>query len=282
VLVCALLAASATAIYLGQAGGTSRASGLARAVASTASGSSAYALTAATQVRERAAAWVAAQVGHGVIVACDPLMCADLLRRGFPAVNLEQIGPDATDPLGSGIVISTAPVRSQFAARLTTIWASQVIASFGTGADLVQILVAAPHGAATYWAAEQADLAARKTAGKDLLGNANVHALPAPARQLAAGLVDTRLLITLAALAHRYPLYIRGFGDDGPGASPGTPLRSAAIATTKPGYLRDMLAFLHAQRMPLLAQATEIRNGSITFVQVEFSAPSPIGLLAQN
>ncbi len=46
---------------------------------------SARALAAAAASREQAAAWVATQVSHGVIVGCDPLMCAALLAARLPA-----------------------------------------------------------------------------------------------------------------------------------------------------------------------------------------------------
>jgi hypothetical protein len=281
-LVCALLLASTAAIYLGHARGGARPSGHRGATAASVSGSDPYALTAATQVRQRAAAWVATQVSHSVIVGCDPLMCSALEQHGFPAANLAPIQAGTGDPLGSGIVMSTAAVRSQFGPRLTSVWAPQAIASFGMGEDLVQVLVTAPRGAAAYRSGLQADLNARKTGGRDLLGNANVHVSTRPRQQLAAGLVDTRLLITLAALAHSYPLYIRGFTGLGPGASPGTPLRAAAITTTSASYLRDMLAFLRAQRVPLLAQTAELGAGRTTVVEIEFSAPSPTGLLPQG
>jgi hypothetical protein len=281
-LVCALLVASAAAIYLDQARGGGRATGRGRDAASGASGSGSDAVVAATQVRQRAAAWVASQVGHGVIVACDPLMCAALQHNGFPAASLAPIQPGAGDPLGSGIVISTASVRSQFGARLTTVYAPQVIASFGAGADRVQVLVTAPRGATAYRAAEKADLDARRTGGADLILNPNVHTTVAARRLLAAGLVDARLLITLAALADRYPLYIRSFGDGGPSASPGTPLRSVSLTTASAGYMRDIVAFLRAQRAPLLAQTTARPAGRATIVQIAFAAPSPTGLLSQS
>jgi hypothetical protein len=284
--VIALIVASATAIDLARTRAGAHQDGSRPAAdtqaASTGPALSAAGLAAATASRLHAAAWIAAQVGRNVIVACDPLMCTALQQRGFPAANLATIGPGAGDPLGSGIVVSTASVRSLLGRRLTSVYAPQVIASFGIGQSLVQILVTAPGGAAAYQAAELADLAARRTGGRDLLRNRNVFAFVTPSRQLAAGLVDSRLLLTLAALAHKYPVRIRGFGDSGPGAAPGTPLRSVLVSSASTRYISDMLAFLRAQRAPLLALTAEHRVGTSTVLQIEFTAPSPVGLLSQN
>jgi hypothetical protein len=245
------------------------------------------AVAAAAVSRHAAAAWIAAQVSRGVIVACDPLMCAELQQRGFPPGDLEQLGNGSGDPLGSGIVVSTTAVRTEFASRLTTVYAPTVIASFGTGSTAVQVRVTAPDGAAAYLSAEYSDVQARQQAGQMLLGNQNIHLLSAGQQELTDGQVDSRLLITLAALAHSVPVYVLQFSDSGPGAAPGTPLRSvtisAAVQLSGPGtasYLDVVLAFLRAQRPPLLASTTILGTGSLAAVQIEFAAPSPPGLLA--
>ncbi len=240
------------------------------------------ALAVAAANRQRAAAWVAAQVSRGVIVACDPLMCATLQQHGFPAADLAPIGPGAGDPLGSGIVVSTAAVRGQLGTRLASVYAPVVIASFGTGSSLVQVRVAAVGGTSSYLSAEQADFAARKMAGAELLRNANIHVSRTARQQLLAGQVDSRLLITLAALAARLPVQIRSFSDAGPGAAPLTPLRLMTISAKSPSYLHNVLAFLGAQRAPLLAVTTVAHAGATTVLQVEFTAPSPPGLLSSG
>jgi hypothetical protein len=274
-LLLALLAVSATAagFALSQPSTTS-------GRPAPADGSPAAGLTAASASRQQAAAWVASQVGHDVIVACDPLMCGALQQHGFPAACLAPIELGAGDPLGSGIVVSTAAVRSQLGPRLTSVYAPQVIASFGTGQSLVQVLVTAPGGAAAYKASEIADIGARKAGGADLLRNGNINVSRAAISELTAGQVDTRLLITLAALAHRYPLDIRGFSDAGPGSAPGTPLRSVAVSTASAADLSGMLGFLRAQQAPLLAQTAESHAGQTTVLQIQFTAPSPLGLLS--
>ena len=277
VLVVALAAAGAAAFALerGRVDGASNGSTAAQRAA-------AGALNAAAADRVQAAAWITAQVSHGVIVACDPLMCATLQQRGFPAADLAPVGPGTGDPLGSAIVVSTAALRSQFGPRLASVYAPVVIASFGTGPGLVQVRVTAAGGATAYLSAEQADLAARKAAGSELLRNANIHLTPTARQQLAAGHVDSRLLITLAALAARLPVYVTAFSDAGPGAAPVTPLRLMTISGGSASYVNRVLTFLRAQRAPLLAVTTVTQAGADAVIQVEFTAPSPPGLLGSG
>jgi len=240
------------------------------------------ALAAATATRDEAAAWVADQVSHGVIVACDPLMCAALQQRGFPAANLAQISASSRDPLGSGLVVSTLAVRSQLGPRLDTVYAPVVLASFGSRAALVQVREAAVGGAASYLAALRRDLQARKAAGAELSRNTGIVAAPAARAELEAGQVDSRVLITLAALAHRFRVRIRSFGDGGPGMAGRVPLRQVVVTAPGARYLSRLLAFLRAQRPPLLAAIAQHRHGGTTAIQIQYPAPSPIGLLGTS
>jgi hypothetical protein len=240
---------------------------------------SSQALAAASASRDQAAAWVAAQVSHSVIVGCDPLMCATLVQHGFPSADLIALGPTTGDLLGTGIVISTAAVRSQLGPSLATLYAPEVIASFGAGPSLVQVRAATPGGAAAYVSAAQADLQARLSAGRQLAGNSNVRATTTARAELESGRVDTRLLITLAALAARSRVQIQGFGDGGPGAGDSAPLRQLAVISPSTTYLHQLLAFLDAQRPPLLPTVSAHHQGRATIVQIQFSAPSPTGLL---
>ncbi len=209
-------------------------------------------------------------------------MCAALQHHDFPVADLATLGPSASDPLGSGIVVSTAAVRSQLGTRLASVYAPMVIASFGTGPSQVQVRVTAPDGAAAYMAAEGAGLHARQVAGGELVGNKNVRLPAAAAQELSAGQIDLRLLITLAALAHKFPITIRDFADAGPGAAPGAPLRSMDIVSAGSSYLSQVQAFLRAQRAPLLAQVSVHSDGQTTILTIEFPAPSPVGPLGQN
>jgi hypothetical protein len=240
---------------------------------------STQALAAAATSRQQAAAWVAGQVGRGTIVACDPLTCSALQQHGFPPADLATLGDGASDPLGSEVVVSTLAVRSQLGPRLASVYAPTVIASFGSGSALVQVLVTAPGGAAAYLSAEHADLVARRVAGRLLAGNKNIHAPPAARAALESGQVDSRLLITLGALTHKFTVQILSFGDAGPGAGADGPLRLVTLSTSSTSYLHQLLAFLTAQRPPLLAIISQHRNGRTTAVQIRFTAPSPTGLI---
>ena len=240
---------------------------------------------AAAAARKQAAAWVASQVSHSAVVSCDPDMCAALQTQGFPAGDLLTLGPSASDPLGSTVIVATAAVRSEFGNRLTSVYAPTVIASFGSGAARVDVRAYAAGGAAAYLSALRADVASRQSVGRQILHNSRVRAAPAAARELAAGEVDARLLSTIATLSGQGPVSIVGFGASGPGASPGVPLRLAELASppgAKSGYLQSTLALLRAQQAPYLATGltmARLADGQ-EVVRIEFSAPSPLGLLS--
>ena len=240
-------------------------------------------VTDATVARDQAAAWAARQVSAAAIIACDPAMCAALAERGVAAGNLLVLGPGTADPLGSNVVMATAAVRGIFGARLGSVYAPELLASFGTGAARVDVRIVAPDGADAYRTALGADVKARQAAGAQLLRDSRITLTPPARADLAAGQVDARLLITLAALAAREPVQITGFRDGGSAASPGLPMRTAAL-TAPTATARTMLAFVRAQRSPYLpAQAalTRATDGE-SVLTVEFAAPAPLGLLQTN
>ncbi len=233
----------------------------------------------AVVARDQAATWVANQVSRAAIVSCDPAMCTALQTHGVPAGDLLVLRSGASDPLGSDVVLATPAIRAQFGARLASVYAPQVIASFGTGAQQIQVRSVAPDGAGAFTAALAADQAARQTAGRQLLRNSRLS-IAGPARTaLRAGQVDGRLLVTLAALAADQSLRIVSFGGSGPGAGSGTPLRTVQL-TAAPAALGPMLTFVRAQRSPYLAAHAAItRPAGGPVLTIEFAAPSPAGLL---
>jgi hypothetical protein len=243
-------------------------------------------LRAAAETRARAAGWILRDVSRSAIVACDPVMCAALQQRGFPAGSLLILGSSFADPLGSAVVVATAAVRSQLGQRLTSEYAPDMLASFGSGSARIDVLVTAADGAAAYNRAAAADLQARGETGRQLLGNAHIIGATRPARsELAHGRVDSRLLITLAAMAAQDRVRIMAFTGGSPGASRGIPLRTAELAsppgTDATAYLQAALSFLRAQRAPYLASVittTRLASGRTVLI-VGFSAPSPLGLL---
>jgi len=244
-------------------------------------------ITAAQAARQQAAAWVAGQVSADAVVACDPAMCAALQAAGVPASRLLMLTPASADPLGSGLVVTTPAVRARFGTRLATVYAPVTLAAFGSGAARIDIRVVAPDGAAAYRAQLAADLRARRAAGATLLHNHGIHVAGAARAALASGEVDTRLLVTLAALSHQHPVEIVRFSSSDPGASVGEPLRSADIAESvtpggaRPASLASLRAFFRAQRAPYLPSSLEIvripPTGAI--LRVKYGAPCPLGLL---
>jgi hypothetical protein len=245
-------------------------------------------IAAQTAVRDQAAAWVASQVGHDVLVACDALTCAALAQHGFPAADLNVLQSTAPDLYGTQVVVATASIRSQFGARLASVFAPQVLASFGAGANRIEIRVIAPDGPATFRAALSADVLARKSAGEQLLTRSNVTASAGARSALVAGDVDPRLLTVLAFVASQQSIAIVSFGGAAPGASRGVPLRVADLAATDPaaasqgtGYERSLLTVLHSEvdvYAPTSIATVRLASGQRA-VQVSFAAPSPLGLL---
>jgi hypothetical protein len=248
------------------------------------------ALAAAAAQRQRVAGWVTAQISPDAIVTCDPVMCAALQGRGVPAGRLLVLSDSRPDPLGSDVIVATQVVRSQFGARLASVYAPVTLASFGTGPARIDIRVVAPDGAAAYRAQLAADVAARRADGAQLLQNRRIRVSAAARAALMAGWVDARLLVTLPALAALHPIDIVSFGGPSPGASAGVPRRSADIAGIPPpgGYRSASLAtlntFLRAQRSPYLPSSLEIVRISPQQVvlSVGYPLPSPLGLLGSR
>jgi len=238
------------------------------------------ALQLAAAARQQAARWITQQVASSVVVSCDPEMCMELQKSGFPAGQLMELPPSAPDPLGSQLVVATPVIRSQFGIRLATVYAPLVIASFGSGADRVDVRYLAPNGTTAFESELATDEQDRVTAGEELLTNKRVQASPAARQALLAGHVDPRLLVTLSALAHLMPLHLVTFDDPSPGVSSDVPLRGAEIGAAASAGLPAMVAFLSAQQdpyAPAVARITQIANGQ-SVVTVRYDAPGPMGL----
>jgi hypothetical protein len=163
------------------------------------------------------------------------------------------------------------PVASQYAPA--------VIASFGAGATEIDVRAAEAGGTATYESALKSDLAARQSAGTQLLRNKRIQFTAQEAAELRAGEVDSRVLATLAALSAQYSIRVTSFGD----ASPGVQLLFRQMTVTGQGggsasaELASVLALVNAQRPPYLPAQAALTGQDA--VQIEFAAPSPLGLL---
>ena len=248
------------------------------------------AIAAAAAARTAAARWTAAQVSTDAIVSCDPQMCATLQAHGLPAARLLALGAGNPAPLGSDLIVSTAAVRSEFGPRLTSVYAPVVLASFGTGSAQTAVRVVAADGGAAYLRSLQADVAARTSAGRQLLQNPRLHSSAAARRALAAGQVDSRLLTAFAALATMHRVDVVDLPAPAAGASPGMPLRVADIAPAGPGTRQrpnsvgSLASFLRAQLAPFRpASIIIVRLASgRPVLRVEYGAPSPLGLLGKG
>jgi hypothetical protein len=204
------------------------------------------------------------------------------------AANLLVLRSSTASPLGAQVVVATQAVRSQFGGRLDSVYAPSIMASFVSGRGQVSVQVIAPQGAAAYLTALSKDVAARKVAGAELLANKRIAVATGARALLAAGEVDSRLLILLPALAVAHPIQVLVFGDPGPGASPGVPWCSAGLSgsgrvagMTDAGYVSWLTAFVRAQLQPFAGTITTPQLDGQVIVRIEYSRPSPLGLLAR-
>ena len=241
-------------------------------------------IAAETAARKQAVTWIVRQVSRAAVVSCDPQVCTDLVSAGFPAGNVRPLGPSSNDPLGSALVVATGPIRAQYGSRLASVYAPATIASFGSGAARIDILLVYPGGAASYDADQRTALRARKVAGALLLANSQIKASATARAQLLSGDVDPRLPQLLAIMAESHPVHIVDFINQSPGGGPASLLRSVDLATvastahlTRAAYL-GWIAFIDAQRAeyrPSVQQVT-LHTGQ-TVLRIGYGAPSPLG-----
>jgi hypothetical protein len=238
-------------------------------------------LDAATAARTRAAGWIASQVSSSAIIACHPDMCAALQAQGVTAGRLMPLPAAAASPLGASVLV-TSP--SAGGGRLDDEYAPAVIASFGSGETRIDVRAAEPGGPGAYRAALKADLAARRSAGAQLLRNRHIQFTPGDAAQIRAGDVDSRLLATLAALASQRTFRVTAFGD----ASPGVQVLFRAVTITSAGRgggsaalaaAADLVRMQAAPYLPAHVTFARLAAGQAALI-IEFAAPSPLGLLA--
>lgn len=252
----------------------------------------------AAELRQQAAArsetatWVARHVSRDTVVACDPVMCTALAAHGFPSRELLKLGPTTADPFASdaALVVETPAVQGLFGSSLDSAWAPDVLASFSDGPAKVTVRLTAPHGAVAYQSRLDSDLAARKLAGAALLNGSQISVPALAGHQLAAGQIDSRILLALADLASHRPVRVLQFGNDGPGGSADVPLRFVDLAENVPAAHLGRAAYVRAVRVFLSQVKTQYRPASMTEVpadgqavlRVEFAAPSPLGVFGAS
>ena len=213
-----------------------------------------------------AAAWITGQLSSDATIACDPAMCTVLQAQGMTAGRLMPLTPGAPDPHGATVVVTSSAAAEAYAPAL--------IASFGSGAAQIDVRATEPGGAAAYGTALRADLAARMSAGAQLLRNSRIRFTAQDVAQLRAGEVDARLLATLAALSSQYSFSVTAFGHASPGVA--VLYRGVTISGASKN-LTAALTLVKAQVPPYLpAQAGLVPPAGLS---IEFAAPSPLGLL---
>jgi hypothetical protein len=233
----------------------------------------------AAVAQAQAAAWIADQVNADAIIACDPVMCAALQAQGVTAGRLMPLRAAAVDPHGTTVMVTSGSADSQLAST----YAPAVIAIFGSGNARIAVRATEPGGPAGYESALRADLTARQNAGAQLLKNSRIRFTAQDAAQLRAGAVDSRLLVTLAALASQYAFRVAAFGDTSPGVQ--VLFRDVTITPEGPrdaaAELTAVIALVNEQHPPYLpAQAAIIHSpAGQAALRIEFASPSPLGLL---
>jgi hypothetical protein len=266
--ICVAVAAAAVVSVVQVSGTSSRTASASRPHAAP----PAWARGAAGTVRTQAATWVASQLSSAETVGCDPLMCAALRAHGVAASRLVPVTSGAAD---ADVVVASPSAAGQQSAPV-------LLASFGSGASLVEVRAAPPGGSAAYQRAVAADLAARRSAGAQLLHSQRIVVAGPAAGQLQAGQVDSRLLIMLAMLASQHPWRVVALGGTSPGVAVAqAPFREVTITGPDAGDLAASLAMVRAQRAPYQpARAAIVRlPGGQTALRIDFAAPSPLGLL---
>ena len=242
--------------------------------------SAARQLAAEAAARTRAITWMLQEVSRAAVVSCDFQVCADLAQRGFPAQDLETLGPGSTDPLGSDLVVATAALRAQFGSRLASVYFPAVIASFGSGNAKIEIREPFTGGTKAYRAA----LHARKASDAQLLANRHIMVSATARAQLLSGDIDPRLPTLIAAMVATYPVRIVDFGGQSPGGGPASLLRSMDLAThvsaahlAAAAYLSWMQGWVNAQHANLAASSEPVTlPAGNTVLRIEFDAPSPL------
>ena len=243
----------------------------------------AVSLGPAAAAQSAAVACITSQVSDTAVIGCYPAMCTSLGAQGVSASRLVPLGSGMTGVLKTD-VIATLPAAIGADSTLVDQYAPALIASFGAGSSRIEVRAVARTGAAAYQSALRSDLAARKSAAAQLLRNPRLKFTAADAAQLRAGVVDSRLLATLAALSTQFTLRVTAFGDSAPGGP--RFFREVTVASdggrTSADTLAAALAMVNAQESPYQpAHSAIVQPGTgQAALTIEFASPSPLGLLS--
>lgn len=242
------------------------------------------------EVRIEAARWIATHVGAGQVVACDAAVCGSLAAVGFPVASTIRVGDSAEDLQSADVAAVTSTLRRRLGAGIDNVIAPDALAVFGTGDRATALYPVAHAGRAAYVVQAADEAAARRAAGKALLGNDRLT-FTGPARQLlGAGRVDMRVCALLATLGGQHTVTVASFGPAAPGAAVGVPRSELEISTvdrvSAAGHATAAVALralVTAQRAPFLPLDTSVRaanGGDPEVLSLRYSQPAPLDLLA--
>ncbi len=244
---------------------------------------------AAARYDALAVSWVVSQVGRTTTVSCDQKVCAALVKAGFPQDDVQVLGASSGTPLTSEVIVETPDIRQIFGTRLTTQFAPTVLTVEGSGPQDVVIGAVAPDGPAAYQTALKADMRASKAASATLLApNSGITFEPSARRELAAGMVDARLIVAITAVAGApLPVTVIDFANFANDDNSDVPLRYADIADPPRGSHLSAAAYalavskalnlLPASERPIRPIPVDLPGG-VTALQIVFPAPSPFDI----
>ena len=172
--------------------------------------------------RNQAASWISRQVAGAVIVSCDPVMCSALQAAGLPAsrehrraalgrAGPARLGPDRRDQRAEEPV-RAAPDLGVRAGHPREVWHRERRGQRASG-----------RAGRRRRLPEPVPRRHRRAEGRRRAVAARPRRDRSPGGQAAAvaGMVDARLLVAIATLAHMYQLHVVAFGDASP-APPGS------------------------------------------------------------
>ncbi|GAA4670351.1 ArnT family glycosyltransferase [Frondihabitans cladoniiphilus] len=234
-----------------------------------------------------AESWVTDNVPKNSRLLVDDSMWVDLVKAGFARDNVVwfyKIDTDgaveAQSPQGwkdSDYIVTTDSIRTSASGSPDVVKAlanSTIVATFGTGTQMVDVRRIHPQGSAAYAATAKAEQAARATAGAQLATNPNLIASTQVKKALAAGQADSRMLVVLGQLLGTGSVTVSDFS-----ALPGEqndPFRRLVIrqSSGEPGsQLVSWLGALGSTYAP--STVTPTSQGTV----VLFPASEPAGLL---
>ncbi|WP_170285553.1 hypothetical protein [Microbacterium rhizomatis] len=178
--------------------------------------------TGRTAAQDAAASWLIANSAPNQALIVDAPMSGDLLTAGWSADDLfvydsAQGAASVEQPTNwrdAAFVVTTPAAASTVIASGQVGQAvdnSTLVASFGSGTDVVQVRKVTPEGASLASFASRRDAQTRAEFGAQLAENASVRLSVADRSQLAAGRVDTRIVAVLGTLAAASDVAVTSF-----------------------------------------------------------------------